>query len=1075
MTLVRLVLLAALFGYVAGAFNEMRLLAKPVDSTREHFLVGEWFTVEDLESTVVSWDLTKAPMCAFVDGTTAASNPATLSCSTSDLVTIGTDNGTVSDSILVGIFTKGGRFRWQVHLDPAPLVVSNHGAFIRSNESYTLSFWMADPSASDMPAGEFTVMHETLSPLASAKALTLSQYSIGMRPVVSIPSYRSIVPFSDVAFNVTSGVWSLSFHVPHGMFMELHLDSGAFSDLNVAIEELALHVAALPWEYSGSVPASLAPDVFTLSEDADATAADVSTLTHVPVLGQPQARVLVGSSPFTHFGVCMSGVPSLYDVRHVATSALHPVTGSASPASLSHLAFARGSIVVREAGTGLVFVSTTGSSPFSVLANDSSAVFAFTSGMPEPPAAMSSMYMPTLLQEAEESETGAAVLVVSGSGRKLSLFAHHHFAAADAARASASAYDGLASQVPSLSVEYLSDAAVSEVHLVVPMTVSSVASTIVFTATDASCNVGVIEMDPLASSPVDTATPKSLSYVQVDAALCAETHSVAASSSGGSLTVIAGGQKVLVTAGTFADEVELVDPTGALTSLAVGDNWADVARIADALIALVSSTGRLFALMIGDERAYEVSATFSQLKATETVLLHHTPLFPARFGEAQLFDHANGLLAASAPTSFFATMDIVAGVATGVVPPCPIDSFDAEAPSVLWADKSDDPLAFSYGVLRANCEGYVSLEPRSLRSGVTLLVGADSATVERSMQETRSYCSSHMNFSIGLGSVPKFAPSVLARPYDGALSCVGSVGLLGSFSHNMPVEPLTVTRLSPYGVVEGHELSSVVVDKHISASVSPVASAAQVAFGCPVGRHIRVAEISTNPEDCPKYASKLTECTNYTIGEACTANTESTATYSFPRFGCPLAVYQGTSGFKPTLELWDGATKVKTFNNSAFVIHQFDTNRGHITYSKSESAACSCRPQSWAQMAEANPSVPRYEAWTRDNYQPCGAMNASACARARSSAVYEVLGTSDNAIVFPAEVEDGLFLLRVRVIDGEASFCDLSVDIALDVFGSPVQPVMAISIILGSALVVTIILGISFLFYRRGRVGVSKV
>jgi len=79
---------------------------------------------------------------------------------------------------------------------------------------------------------------------------------------------------------------------------------------------------------------------------------------------------------------------------------------------------------------------------------------------------------------------------------------------------------------------------------------------------------------------------------------------------------------------------------------------------------------------------------------------------------------------------------------------------------------------------------------------------------------------------------------------------------------------------------------------------------------------------------------------------------------------------------------------------------------------------------------------------------------------------YEIINASSysNAVVFSG---GGLYTFRVRVVDPAFSYCDLTADITIDVYGAPLSGGYSAAIVIGTSLVVVASLIVSYMTYKK--------
>jgi len=79
---------------------------------------------------------------------------------------------------------------------------------------------------------------------------------------------------------------------------------------------------------------------------------------------------------------------------------------------------------------------------------------------------------------------------------------------------------------------------------------------------------------------------------------------------------------------------------------------------------------------------------------------------------------------------------------------------------------------------------------------------------------------------------------------------------------------------------------------------------------------------------------------------------------------------------------------------------------------------------------------------------------------------YEIINASsyNNAVVFSG---GGLYTFRIRVVDPAYSYCNLTADISINVYGAPLSAGYSALVVIGTSLVVVASLILSFITYKK--------
>ncbi|KAI9145090.1 cation channel sperm-associated protein subunit delta-domain-containing protein, partial [Paraphysoderma sedebokerense] len=239
-------------------------------------------------------------------------------------------------------------------------------------------------------------------------------------------------------------------------------------------------------------------------------------------------------------------------------------------------------------------------------------------------------------------------------------------------------------------------------------------------------------------------------------------------------------------------------------------------------------------------------------------------------------------------------------------------------------------------------------------------------------------------------------------------------------------------------------------------------------LSCPPGRKIVVKRSDTgktcSSADVPKtFKIPANGAVDYRDYSAIGAEME--LEYNCSRYGVPIPAYYG-SLYKPTLELWDNKQFVRTVD-ADFIL--FEVNgRSTFTYNTTAQQICRQKPQTWKSMILNSPNIQPFNAWSSSNYVPCyGPGDARALETNDRRIKYEILRHStDNRIQWEAGI-NGLYIFKVKVLDQSFSYCELTTEYAVQVFGAPIAAEIQAAIVIGIIGGVLLILFFSYLWYRR--------
>jgi hypothetical protein len=186
-------------------------------------------------------------------------------------------------------------------------------------------------------------------------------------------------------------------------------------------------------------------------------------------------------------------------------------------------------------------------------------------------------------------------------------------------------------------------------------------------------------------------------------------------------------------------------------------------------------------------------------------------------------------------------------------------------------------------------------------------------------------------------------------------------------------------------------------------------------------------------------------------------------TYDYDKYGCPMKVFHGTSGFLPTLQLWDGDDYISDVNVDYCM---YEANyRIDWTYNATVAdVRCLSAPQTWAQARMR--STNRDLSWGPQYYKACWNSTGQQAGYDPEDR-YEILNsTGTNTIIFTETGGEGIFLFHVIVLDPDYSYCYLDANFGLYVYGAPLPLWITFLIVLVVTLLMILSLVLLYFWYR---------
>nr|XP_012606752.1 uncharacterized protein C1orf101 homolog isoform X1 [Microcebus murinus] len=205
----------------------------------------------------------------------------------------------------------------------------------------------------------------------------------------------------------------------------------------------------------------------------------------------------------------------------------------------------------------------------------------------------------------------------------------------------------------------------------------------------------------------------------------------------------------------------------------------------------------------------------------------------------------------------------------------------------------------------------------------------------------------------------------------------------------------------------------------------------QIAIGCDMHKYIRVKGFSKN--EC------LHHDFTYVIEKSYLRHRPSEnlrIRYEWEDYGCPLRL-EATDKFQPVIQLFndDGFLKDVQVNFIVWEIHGRDDYSFNTTMKES---GCVNEAQTWKSMIELNKDLPLEEVWGPQNYRHCFSYVIGKPGDLTQP--YEIINSSNNNyIIWPLGLS-GMYVFRVKILDPNFSFCNLTAIFAIETVGAIPSP-----------------------------------
>ncbi|XP_037366206.2 cation channel sperm-associated auxiliary subunit epsilon-like [Talpa occidentalis] len=159
--------------------------------------------------------------------------------------------------------------------------------------------------------------------------------------------------------------------------------------------------------------------------------------------------------------------------------------------------------------------------------------------------------------------------------------------------------------------------------------------------------------------------------------------------------------------------------------------------------------------------------------------------------------------------------------------------------------------------------------------------------------------------------------------------------------------------------------------------------------------------------------------------------------YDWNKYGCPLKLDFRKKSFHPLLQLYNDSGYVEdiTVNFIVWEIH----GRNDYSFSNTmKKSGCLHEAQTWKSMTELNKDLPLEDAWGPQNYKHC--FSYAIGKPGDLNQPYEIINKSNhNHLVWPMD-HAGMYVFRVKILDPNYSFCNLTATFAIETPGVIPRP-----------------------------------
>ncbi|XP_010640925.1 cation channel sperm-associated protein subunit epsilon isoform X4 [Fukomys damarensis] len=158
--------------------------------------------------------------------------------------------------------------------------------------------------------------------------------------------------------------------------------------------------------------------------------------------------------------------------------------------------------------------------------------------------------------------------------------------------------------------------------------------------------------------------------------------------------------------------------------------------------------------------------------------------------------------------------------------------------------------------------------------------------------------------------------------------------------------------------------------------------------------------------------------------------------YDWEKYGCPLRL-NGHEKFQPLIQLFDDSGHVDDVAVN-FILWEIHGRNDYSYNNTMKQSGCLNEAQTWKTMIELNADLPLEEVWGPENYRSC--FSYAIGKPGDLDQPYEIINISNNNHIFWPLHHSGMYVFRVKILDPNYSFCNLTAIFAIEIFGVIPRP-----------------------------------
>ncbi|XP_032098096.1 cation channel sperm-associated protein subunit epsilon [Sapajus apella] len=200
----------------------------------------------------------------------------------------------------------------------------------------------------------------------------------------------------------------------------------------------------------------------------------------------------------------------------------------------------------------------------------------------------------------------------------------------------------------------------------------------------------------------------------------------------------------------------------------------------------------------------------------------------------------------------------------------------------------------------------------------------------------------------------------------------------------------------------------------------------QIAVGCDNKKFIAVKGFSK--KGCPRHDFSYVIEKSY-LRHPLSKNLK--VRYNWKEYGCPLRL-EFTEKFHPLVQLFDDNGYVKDVEAN-FIVWEIHGRADYSFNNTMAQSGCLHTAQTWNSMIKLNEHLPLEEVWGPENYKHCFSYGIGKPGDLNQP--YEIINSSNRNHIFWPMGHSGMYVFRLKILDPNYSFCNLTAIFAIETFG----------------------------------------